>query len=193
MGTVRNVLVGTGKLELNPTAGASFDSTQFADVGFTVDGVEINLEPNMVDVEVDQLGDAAKVIHNTTKVTIKTTLAEATLQNLAIAWGYASSATNNLGLASFITGNGTSTDLVLNMGAFAVGAALERSLRFTGTNPYGFSRIYVCRRVISVSASAHSYKRGNATVFPVEFRVLPDSTQTGSEYGTITDQYSASA
>lgn len=193
MGAIKNILVGTGKVEINPTSGTAFDSTQFTDVGFTVNGVEMNLQPNMVDVQVDQLGDAAKVIHNTTQLTIKTTLAEATLNNLAVAWGYANSSSNNLGLTSFITGDGVTTDQVLNLGAFAVGQALERSLRFTGTNQNGFKRIYVCTRVISMTASAHSYQRGAATVFPVEFRVLPDASRTGSEYGTITDEYSASA
>ena len=190
---IKNILVGVGKLELNPTSGTSFDQSQYTDIGFTIDGVEITLEPNIVDIEIDQLGDAAKLIHQSTKVMLKTTMAEATLENLAIAWGYAGAApittgTNNT-FAANITGDGVSTNKVFSIALFDTGQALERSLRFTGKSPDGHPRTYVCTRVVSVASSASSYKRGAATVFPVEFRILPDSSRTGSEYGTITDAF----
>lgn len=176
---IKNILVGVGKVEINDTAGATFNSASFNDLGFTIDGVEFTLEPDFVDIMVDQLGDAAKLVEQSAKVMLKTTLAEATLENLAIAWGYESSA---------VTTSGSTKTLKLSV--FEDGLATERSLRFTGKSPDGLDRVYTCRRVVSVAASGHSYKRGEATVFPVEFRVLPDATQTGQEYGTIVDTLS---
>jgi hypothetical protein len=109
-------------------------------------------------------------------VMIKTTLAEATLANLAIAWGRPD--------AAYTAGvNGG----VLELGVNPTGKPTERQLRFTGKSPENLDRTYLCNRAVSVAASGHSYKRGEATVFPVEFRILPDGNATGAEYGTITD------
>jgi len=191
---VKNILVGAGHMYLNPTNSTAFNPSMFTDVGFTVDGVEISLEPDIIDVMVDQLGDAAKLIHNTTKVMLKTTLAESTLENLAVQWGYAgttSVTSNNITFAANISGDGLTNDKVFNWSAFASAEALEKSAQFQGHNPQGFPRTYVCTRVVQVNAAAHSYKRGAATLFPVEFRILPNSANTGYEYGTITDSWSA--
>lgn len=215
---IKNILVGLSKLEVSDTAGAGnltagstntvitqFDYTTFADLGYTSDGVTITFEPDLVDIKVDQLGDAAKLVEQSTKVTLKTTLAEATLQNMAVALGYASPAIvgNSTPVAAGATGNeatatgvktldvvaglSNTTYSVLNMGIFTSAVPVERSLRFTGLSPAGLPRVFVCTRSISMSAIGQSYKRGEATMFPVEFRVLPDATQTGHEYGYIID------
>ena len=51
-------------------------------------------------------------------------------------------------------------------------------------------RVYVARRVVSIDTTAHSLKRDAATVFPVNFRCLPDSdyAYAGSEYGVVIDR-----
>jgi len=51
-------------------------------------------------------------------------------------------------------------------------------------------RIYVARRVVQMSTTAHALKRDSATVFPVEFRCLPDDADSfdGSEYGFLVDR-----
>jgi hypothetical protein len=173
---VKQILVGVGNLYLEGEydAAGNFTPQPAAerDLGFTIDGVEITLEPDIVDINVDQLGDAAKLVLNHTKVMLKTTLAEATLANLALAWGYPKSA---------VSGN------TFNVGVFATGKPTEKKLTFVGKNADGFDRTYTVHRVVSVAAVGHSYKRGEATVFPVEFRVLPDASHTGAEYGTIVD------
>lgn len=174
---VKNILVGVGTVELsgeNDANGAP--STPLTDMGYTMEGVEITMEPDMVDINVDQLGDAAKLIEQSIKVMIKTTLAEATLANLAIAWGRPDAAYTPGTLGG-----------ELKLGVNETGKPTERQLRFTGKSPEGFDRTYTCYRAVSVAASGHSYKRGEATVFPVEFRILPDGSQTGQEYGTIVD------
>ena len=51
-------------------------------------------------------------------------------------------------------------------------------------------RVYVARRVVSIDTTMHSMKRDSATVFPVNFRCLPDSDPkyAGSEYGVVIDR-----
>ena len=178
---VKNILVGVGTLavssELDPDGTPTGAGP--ADIGFTVDGVEITYEPDFVDITVDQLGDAAKMIEQSHKVMLKTTLAEATLANLAIAWGRSDAALE-------IDANGAGFH-TFSIGVNSTGKPVERQLVFTGKNPDGGDRVYTVNRAVSVASSAHSYKRGEATLFPVEFRVLPDANATGAEYGTIED------
>jgi len=51
-------------------------------------------------------------------------------------------------------------------------------------------RVYVARRVVSIDTTMHALKRDAATVFPVNFRCLPDSDSAyaGSEYGVVIDR-----
>lgn len=177
---IKNILVGVGTLEVSGELDANgVPATALADMGFTMDGVEITLEPNIVDIIVDQLGDAAKLIEQSVKVMLKSTLAEATLANLAIAWGRPDAAFTANGLGG-----------TLKLGVNATGKPSERKVRFVGKSPEGFNRTYTCARAVSVSSSQHSYKRGEATVYPVEFRILPDASATGQEYGTVVDAVS---
>jgi len=49
------------------------------------------------------------------------------------------------------------------------------------------------RRVLNVEASSHSYRRNEATVFPLSFRLLPDPAFSGAEYGMIVDRQIAAS
>lgn len=52
-------------------------------------------------------------------------------------------------------------------------------------------RVYVARKVVQVETVAHALKRDAVTVFPVNFRCLPDADRDdadGSEYGFIIDR-----
>jgi len=51
-------------------------------------------------------------------------------------------------------------------------------------------RIYVARRIVQMQTTAHALKRDGATVFPVQFRCLPDDSDSydGAEYGVIIDR-----
>ena len=57
----------------------------------------------------------------------------------------------------------------------------------TSTNK---ERVYVARRVVQVQSVSHGLKRDAATVFPVQFRCLPDDNDLydGAEYGVIIDR-----
>jgi len=57
----------------------------FRNVGYTNNGLEIAFAPDFGEVMVDQLLDTAKLFKQGMKVTLKTTLAEATLENLLLA------------------------------------------------------------------------------------------------------------
>lgn len=52
-------------------------------------------------------------------------------------------------------------------------------------------RVYVARRVVAIDTTMHALKRDAATVFPVNFRCLPDdsdATYIGAEYGVVIDR-----
>lgn len=192
--TYTNIVVGEGKLFVGPdqstvdanVASAGDNSTY--NVGSTQNGVSISWEPSMVDIEVDQFGDAARVIQSKQKVTLKTTLAESTLTNLAIAWGSPS------GVGSTAPGLRTGYS-VASGGTFNVGIQAtyptERYIRVEGTAPNTVAtaayRTYRCNRAVQYSASEFNLQRADNVKFAVEFRLLPDATKTGAEYGTIND------
>lgn len=200
--TFANIIVGEGTLFVSNNKNAyatngtieSLADSAFTDVGATQEGVMISWEPDMVDIEVDQFGDAARVIQSKVKVMVKTKLAETTFNNLALAWGYGGITgfgdTEQLGTTDDGVLNGTTTPK-LNLG---IHEALpeERRIRVKGPAP-GTSvssrkvRTYTCARAISVGSVEVAYKRNENVALPVEFRILPDPSQTGREYGTISD------
>jgi hypothetical protein len=176
-----NIITGEGVISIAP-----FGGTTFVDLGATQDGAEIAWEPDMVDIEIDQFGDAARVIVSKIKVSVKTKLAEATLLNLAYAWNLDTTTAAADYLPNSPTGFNT-----LQMGLQPV-YPVERAIKITGNAP-GTSglttktRTYTCNRVVQYDSSAHTLKRAENISFPVHFRLLPDTSATGKEYGTIID------
>ena len=192
--TTSNIVVGEATVAIGE-AGVAFAS--LVDVGATIDGVELSWEPDMVDIEVDQFGDAAKVIQSRVKVMMKTTLAEATLQNLAHAWNYSST------IAATDT---TAADIVTDLDTIT-GATASQTFKFGIENVYPYEKVievvgnapgttaaatktrtFQTKRAVSYASSSHSMKRSEAVTFPVEFRILPNSSDVGYEYGKIMDQ-----
>jgi hypothetical protein len=240
MADVRNIIVGAAQIfistgtganrpdttsaSLFPTASVStkttlLSSTNWRDVGYTNQGLEVSYEPGYNDVMVDQLLDAARLFKATIKVLLKTELTEGTLQNINLVMGQAEVQTAYSGsvASSYNTVSGTYTgstgsagSATLNIAAGALGdAPVERSLVAVGNAPgvittsaSGASagtavatgakteRVYVARRVVQIEASSHGLKRDTATVFPVQFRCLPDDNDKydGAEYGIIIDR-----
>lgn len=160
-------------------------STNWIEAGLTTEGVDISYEPTYGEVMVDQLLDVAKIFKQSLRVTARTTLAEATLANLEVAFGNEGTVTSAV------------SSVVMNLPAGALGAEpVERSLVFVSQSVPGTAltatgpneRVYFARRVVSMDTVAHSMKRDTATVFPVTFRLLPDSAFAGQEYGRIIDR-----
>jgi hypothetical protein len=196
----KNIIVGAARIFLgkSETAVASLptedtsksfatllvnDSANWDEVGLTSEGLEVAFEPEYLDVEVDQLLDSAGLFKMRMRVTVRTSFTEATLANLAKALGQKSST---------VVGN----DLKLPGGALGE-FPVERSFAAVGNGPRNTAltggtktpeRVYYARRAISVEAVTHSLKRDAATVYPVAFRLLPDTSYTGSEYGLIRDR-----
>ena len=189
---VANIVVGEATIKLGPSANATSIAAMdnFADVGATQNGVEISWEPDIVDIEIDQYGDAAKLIQSKVKVMVKTTLAEATLNNLAIAWNY-DDVTDGDDIKANFAGSGASTNTFL-FGSQNV-YPREKGLVIVGSAPGSSAaaiktRSYYTKRAVSMESSMISMKRAEATMFAVGFRILPKTEDTNYEYGKIIDQ-----
>ncbi len=176
---------------------AATGTTGWRNVGFTSEGIEVQYSPDYGDIQVDQLLDTAKLFKQAMTVSVNSTLAEATLENLLFAFAQSSTTKDAAShgsdnLAGYTKGTGGET---LGMEAGALGSEpVERALVFIGNAPRAAStgkkreRVYHARRVLNVEASSHSYRRNEATVFPVSFRLLPDPAFSGAEYGIIVDR-----
>ncbi len=187
---VSNIIVGEATIKLGTNANATTIAAMnnFADIGATQNGLEISWEPDMVDIEIDQFGDAAKIIQSKVKVMVKTTLAEGTLNNLATAWNYDS----ETGGDAIIANNDGSNTKTFLFGAQGV-IPYEKALVVTGTAPGStagdtLTRKFYTKRAISMESSTIAMKRAEATMFTVGFRILPTVADVGYEYGKIVDE-----
>ena len=158
----------------------------YRNVGFTNNGLQITYNPTYDSVTVDQLLDTAKLFKSAMEVMIATEMSEGTLENIATVFGQPASTLST-------TGTGVTKKDVLGLEAGALGAApTERQLIAVGLAPTANSttseRVYYARRVLSVQQSQFSLARTTPTTFPVTFRLLPDASYAGSEYGKIIDR-----
>jgi hypothetical protein len=164
------------------------DTANWRHLGFTTDGVELSYSPDYGEVEVDQLMDAAKMYKSGQSASVNTTLAEATLENLLVAWGQA---TSTLSAPTGVDAT-EGEELAIASGAL-LDEPVERSLAFVGAAPRSATnkkreRVYHLRRVLNVEDSSHSLQKSDATSIPVSLRCLPDPYYSGKEYGVIRDR-----
>jgi hypothetical protein len=167
-------------------AGESFkdtltDDASFRNVGYTMNGLEIQFQPDFGEVQVDQVLDVAKLYKQGMQVNLNTTFAESTLENLLF-----SLAGKDADLTT-VSGNPT-----LNLSAGDIGECpVERGLVAvgpgTGDCEIGSSleRVYVAFRALSIENVTVSAKRDEATMFEVSFRLLPNDA---GSYGKIVDR-----
>lgn len=164
--TTANVIIG-------PCTSFKVDDV---DVGATAGGVQIQVQDKYQDVEVDQVPGIVQKGLTQRTVTVKTQLAEATLENLKVAW--------NLG--SNITTDGQTGGKTLNLGVDRQG--IEHTLTFVGPGPSGKQRTVTVHRAISVAAAAYDMAKDRPAFLEVTFECLPDLTQpAGQEYATIVE------
>jgi hypothetical protein len=156
----------------------------FKDAGLTQEGVEVQYQPDFGEVEVDQLLDAAKLFKQRMTVSVATTFAEATLDNLMTVWAQA-------GGTQYTDSHSTTSGTVRLSGGELGEAPIEKALLFVGNAPNTATsyrqRVYLATRALSVEASSHALRRSEATVFPVTFRLLPDTAASYSAYGRVVD------
>jgi hypothetical protein len=162
------------------------DNAEFRNVGYTMNGLELQFQPDFGEVQVDQILDVAKLFKQGMQVNLNTAFAEATLENLLFAIAGADS--------QLTTGTGDQWggEQVLDLTAGNIGECpVERGLVAvgpgTGDCALGSSieRIYVAYRALSIESVTVSAKRDEATMFEVSFRLLP--ADSGS-YGKIVDR-----
>jgi hypothetical protein len=197
LGNKNNVIVGAASIYLGDfgaalpalTGGyrtAMDGSAAWRNVGYTQDGLEISTDPSYGEVEVDQLLDAAVIFKDGMGLSVSTTFAEATLENLLVAWGQAQSTLTSTASEKTLSLNGgTLGQAPLERALVAVGNA-PKPVAGGGVNNYS-ERLYHVYRVLSVESTAISLARADASTIPVTFRALPDDN---GEYGVVRDKLS---
>ena len=151
--------------------------TDFRNVGYTSNGLELQFQPDFGEVPVDQILDVAKLYKQGMQVNLNTAFAESTLENLVVAIA-ASEDDLDAGVLDLRAGN--LGECPLERGLVAVGPG-------TGDCEEGSNkeRIYVAYRALSIESVTVSAKRDEATMFEVSFRLLPED---GGSYGKIIDR-----
>jgi hypothetical protein len=160
----------------------------FTNVGYTMNGLEIQFQPDFGEVQVDQVLDVAKLYKQGMQVNLNTAFAEATLENLLFSLA---GRDNDLSVSAGATGikAGSKT---LNMSAGDIGECpVERGLVAVGPGTGDcdpdeqVERIYVAYRALSIESVTVSAKRDEPTMYEVSFRLLPNSD---ASYGKIVDR-----
>ena len=181
---------GSGSVSTVPafSAGTQYADTLEADanyrnVGFTMNGLEVQFQPDFGEVQVDQLLDVAKLYKQGMQVNMVTAFAEATLENLLVS---IASPTGDL--------SGPSTARTLDIKSGELGSVpVERALIAVGpgsgdpeaTGATKVERVYVAHRALSIDNVTVSAKRDEPSMFEVSFRLLPASN---GSYGKIVDR-----
>lgn len=168
--TVGNIIAG-------PCSSFTVDSNQ---VGGTSGGVTLERKMTYTDLEVDQIVGVLKQALSKDAVTVTTTLSEATLANLQLAFNVT---------AAPVTAT-TPASETLSIGVES--SPVEHTLTFVGPCPAGTSnfttRTISIHRAINMSTAKMDFIKDKEQGYQVQFTCLPDLTQTaGSEYGTVVD------
>jgi hypothetical protein len=158
-------------------------NANYRNVGYTMNGLELQFQPDFGEVQVDQLLDVAKLYKQGMQVNMVTAFAEATLENLLVSIA---------GKDADLSNGATQDTLVLNSGELGA-VPVERALIAVGpgsgnpeaTGATAVERVYVAHRALSIDNVTVSAKRDEPSMFEVSFRLLP--TANGS-YGKIVDR-----
>jgi hypothetical protein len=161
------------------------ETPDFRNVGYTMNGLEIQFQPDFGEVAVDQVLDVAKLFKQGMQVNLNTTFAESTLENLLFAiagqeadLGSITGTGIGAGSASLNLSAGDIGDVPVERGLVAVGPG-------TGDASANVERVYVAYRALSIESVSVSAKRDEATMFEVSFRLLPNDN---ASYGKIVDR-----
>lgn len=159
------------------------DDANYRNVGYTMNGLEVQFQPDFGEVQVDQLLDVAKLYKQGMQVNMVTAFAEATLENLLVS---VAAPDNDL--------SGPASERTMVMSSGELGSVpVERALIAIGpgsgdpeaTGADKVERVYVAHRVLSIDNVTVSAKRDEPSMFEVSFRLLP--TANGA-YGKIVDR-----
>lgn len=200
-GTSTNIIVGAAALfvadsTLTPGTLEAFVSNEsfkttlsdepgYDNVGYTMNGLELQFQPDFGEVQVDQVLDVAKLFKQGMQVNLATAFAEATLENLLLALAYSDNQLSGT--------KSQSAGRTLNLSAGEIGECpVERGIVAVGPGTgdceasANVERVYTAYRALSIENVTVSAKRDEASMFEVSFRLLPEDT-SGS-YGKIVDR-----
>lgn len=139
----------------DPATIATAPAASWADVGGTKGGLELNVSSEFATLTVDQIVDIIESRRTGREVTVKTTLAEATLQNIAQAIANAAPVANVLelddGLAAF--------------------KPAYSAILIDGIAPGGYRRRIIVRKTLPTDAVGIGYKKDDQTVVPVTWKL----------------------
>ena len=171
-------------------SGTSYKETLSSDaywtnVGYTMNGLEMQFQPDFGEVQVDQLLDVARLFKQGMSVSLVTAFGEASLENLVTAI-----AADDDDLSG---SSATSAGQVLELKSGDIGdVPLERAIAAvgpgTGDPNASKERVYIANRALSIENVTVSAKRDTPSMFEVTFRLL--SASNGS-YGKIVDRTNA--
>lgn len=178
---IPNFVAGTEYADTLAGAGAS---ANWRNVGYTMNGLEVQFQPDFGEVQVDQLLDVARMYKQGMQVNMVTAFAEGTLENLvvAIAANDADYDDSNLDEITLNMASGNLGEVPVERALIAVGPG-SGDPAATGADKV--ERVYVAHRALSIESVTASAKRDEATMFEVSFRLLP--ANNGS-YGKIVDR-----
>jgi hypothetical protein len=151
-----------GATEPLDTAVNAAPGAGWTDVGGTTGGVTLTANITLAELDVDQVLDIVGDVITARNITIATSLAEATLLNLARAI--------NVADATVTTGTspaGPTLEPVSDVTSFT---PAYRALILDGLAPAGFRRRFIIRKALQTAASALPHSPGGQTVIPVTFR-----------------------
>jgi hypothetical protein len=200
-GSSTNIIVGAAALfvadtTLTPSTLESFSTevsfretlsndAAYTNVGYTMNGLEMQFQPDFGEVQVDQILDVAKLYKQGMQVNLATAFAEATLENLLLALAFSDDQLTGTKLSH--------TGRVLNLSAGELGECpVERGIVAVGpgtgdcVTSADVERVYTAYRALSIENVTVSAKRDEASMFEVSFRLLPEDA-SGS-YGKIVDR-----
>ena len=173
MGTAYNVISGVGNLYIG-----AFGATEPADsavnttpaasawtnLGFTNDGVTVNVNQDLLSKTVDQVADIIGRAMTQRDVQVVTNLAEATLENLAYV----------LNSGTIATGTGFKTYDPVYDGSELV--PTYRAVLFDGYAPQSSAlvnkkRRFILRKTLSIDNVGVPYKKDAITLYPVTWGI----------------------
>jgi len=164
MPTASNITVGlqTSNTVKVGTYGTAEGSC--TELGLTEGGIEISNAREYFERKADQYIGVLGADKVSERMTVKFSIAEATLDNLRLAWDYPSTAL--VGSVLTTGGNSTVTELTLFINCNSSGG---------GTRKYEFLK------VVPIAAGTHSYKKNDKTMIEFEFLVLQDTSAAANE------------
>ncbi|MFZ9241657.1 MAG: hypothetical protein ACO295_00490 [Sediminibacterium sp.] len=159
-------------------------TANWRNVGYTMNGLEVQFQPDFGEVQVDQLLDVARLYKQGMQVNMATAFAESTLENLLVAVAAKESDfdDDNADLLQFNIASGDLGEVPVERALIAVGPGSGDP---AAVGVAAKERVYTANRALSIDNVTVSAKRDEASMFEVSFRLLPAAN---GSYGKIVDR-----